>query len=189
MKLLYDLFPALLFYIAYKIYGIYVATGVLIVASAAQIGYLWLRKHRIETMHVIAFVLVLIFGGTTIILHDAIFLKWKVSIVNWLFGAAFLVSEVFMKKSLIQYLIESSHRHQAHGAQSFDLPKNVWRKLNALWATYFLVVGFVNIYIAYHFSTAAWVNFKVFGVLGLTIVFILLQTWYLYKHMKQHHHR
>jgi len=187
MKLLYDFFPAILFYIAYKFYGIFVATGVLIVASAVQVGYLWIRHRRVETMHVITFILVLIFGGTTIILHDAIFLKWKVSIINWLFGLAFLASEIFMKKTLVQWLIEEGNKHHKSAQKQFDLPKNVWRKLNAMWAGYFLLIGFVNIYIVYQYSTRIWVDFKVFGMLGMTIVFILLQTWYLYKHLKKHH--
>ncbi len=186
MKLLYDFFPLLVFFIAYKLAGIYVATGILIIASAIQIGYLWLRHRRVETMHVITFVLVLIFGGITIILHDAMYLKWKVSIVNWLFGCAFLATQWIGKKTAIQFLFESStDKHGKH--QSIDLPAHAWQRLNLMWALYFMVIGFINIYIAYHYSTATWVNFKVFGMLGLTLVFIIIQSIYLYKHLKHHH--
>ena len=183
MKLLYDFFPVLIFFIIYKMTNIYTATGALIIASAAQIGYLWLRKHRIETMHVITFVLVLVFGGITIYLHDAMYLKWKVSVVNWLFGVAFMVSQFIGRKTLIQYLFESTTDH--HGKhQAINLPKHAWRQLNLMWTVYFFVVGFINIYVVYHFSTADWVDFKVFGMIGLTLIFIVLQSFYLYKHIK-----
>lgn len=174
MKLLYDFFPVLIFFIAYKLFGIYTATAALIVASFIQIAYLWLRYRHVESMQVITFVLVLIFGGATLLLHDVMFLKWKISIVNWLFGAACLFSQWFSEKSLIERLME----------QNIQLPKPIWNRLNSMWAWFFILMGVINIYIAYHFSTNAWVNFKVFGMMGCTIVFIIIQTVYLYKHVK-----
>ena len=183
MKLFYDFFPVLVFFIVYKLSNIYTATGALIIASAIQIGYLWLRKKRVEPMYLITFLLVLVFGGITIMLHDAMYLKWKVSIVNWLFGFAFLVSQFFGRKTLVQFLFESSTDH--HGKHpAIDLPKTVWGKLNLIWTLYFLMIGFINIYVAYRFSTAIWVDFKVFGMIGLTLLFVLAQTAYLYKHIQ-----
>jgi intracellular septation protein len=173
MKLLYDFFPVLIFFIGYKLFGIYAATGVLIAASFIQVFYLWLRYRKVEPMHIIAFILVLFFGGATLVLHDTMFLKWKVSIVNWLFGAACLFSQWFSKKSIIQLLME----------QNIQLPTSVWKRLNSMWAWFFIIMGTLNLYVAYHYSTNAWVNFKVFGMLGLTILFVILQTAYIYKHL------
>jgi intracellular septation protein len=173
MKLLYDFFPVLVFFIAYKLFGIYIGTGALIVASFIQLAYLWLRYKKVEPMHIVGFVLVLIFGGATLLLHDVMFLKWKVSIINWLFGAVCFFSQWFSKKSIIQRLMEAN----------IELPAKVWIGLNYMWAWFFIIMGTINIYIAYHYSTNAWVNFKVFGMLGLTVVFIIIQTIYLYRHM------
>lgn len=174
MKLLYDFFPVLVFFIGYKLFGIYAATAALIVASCVQVIYLWLRYKRVESMHVITFILVLIFGGATLLLHDVMFLKWKVSIVNWLFGAACLFSQWFSKKSLIQRLME----------QNIQLPQPVWKRLNSMWAWFFILMGTINIFIAYELSTNAWVDFKVFGMMGCTVAFVIIQTIYLYKHVK-----
>ncbi|MDO8954363.1 MAG: septation protein A [Gammaproteobacteria bacterium] len=174
MKLLYDFFPVLLFFIAYKLLGIYAATAALIVASFIQVAYLWIRYKRVEAMHIVGFVLILVFGGATLLLHDVMFLKWKVSIVNWLFGAVCLFSQWFSKKSIIQRLMEAN----------IQLTRPVWSALNSMWAWFFILMGTLNIYVAYNFSTNAWVDFKVFGMLGLTIVFVIIQTLYLYKHMR-----
>ena len=175
MKLLLDFFPLLIFFVVYKIWGIFYATGAIIIASTIQILYLWLRYRRVEAMHIVTFVLLVIFGGATIILHDAEFLKWKVSIVNWLFGAGFLASQWWMKKTFIQYLMD----------KTVTLPQRVWNRLNTGWALFFILIGTINIIVAHYFSTNVWVNFKVFGLLGLTIIFIILQTIYLVKHVKQ----
>ena len=120
-------------------------------------------------MHVVTFVLVLVFGGLTIWLHDAMFLKWKVSIVNWLFGAAFLLTQLIGKRTLVEMLMNAQ----------IQLPKLVWQRLNTMWGVFFLLMGTLNIYVVYHYSTATWVDFKVFGMLGLTVIFIIIQTAYL----------
>ena len=121
------------------------------------------------------FLLVLIFGGATIWLHDVMFLKWKVSIVNWLFACAFLLSEWLAPKNIIRYLMEAN----------IKLPMPVWRRLNLIWALFFLLMGFINLYVMYHFSTSIWVDFKVFGMLGLTLLFIIIQSAYLFKYIKE----
>ena len=177
MKLLYDVFPALIFFIAYKLFGIYVATAVLIVASAVQVAYLWLRYRRLEPMHWLVFVLVLVFGGATLWFHDAKFLEWKVSIVNGLFGLAFLASQWFTRKPLIQRLLDTS----------IQLPTRVWARLNTAWGLFFIAMAVLNLYIAHRYSLAVWVDFKVFGVLGLTVVFVIAQSFYLYRHMDHKH--
>jgi len=175
MKLLFDFFPVIVFYVFYKIFNIYVATGALIIASLIQITYLWLRYKKVDTMLIVAFVLVLIFGGLTIFLHDVMFLKWKVSIINWLFGAAFILVQLFAKKPLIQYLME----------KNLQLPTKAWSTLNLMWGGFFILMGIINIIIVYSFSTATWVDFKVFGMLGLTLAFVILQTIYLMKYLKK----
>ncbi len=174
MKLLYDFFPLLIFFIVYKTTNIFTATGALIIATAIQLIFMWVKFRKVESMHVITFVLVLVFGGATILLHDTLFLKWKVSIANWLFGIAFLGTQFFGKKTLVEYFMR----------QQIELPNTVWRRLNLLWAVFFLFIGTLNIIIAYLCSTATWVDFKVFGMLGLTLVFIVIQSAYLYRHIK-----
>ena len=174
MKFLYDLFPLLVFFIAYKIAGIYVATGLLIVASAVQVTYLWLRYRRIEKMHWIAFALILIFGGATLLLHDAKFLQWKVSIINWLFGLAFLATQWFTAKPLIQRFMDNA----------VQLPMIVWKRLNLAWGLFFIALGIANWVVFQHYSLNFWVDFKVFGLPALTVLFVICQTVYLYRHLK-----
>lgn len=173
MQLLYDFFPAIAFFIVFKLKGIFAATAVLIAASAIQVLYAYWRKRKIEPMYLITFILVLIFGGLTLWLHDAAFLKWKVSLINWLFALAFLLSTL-SPKTLIQRLMESNVK----------LPVPVWQRLNTVWATFFFVLGTLNYLIMTHFSTDAWVDFKVFGIVGLTILFIIGQSVYLYPYLK-----
>jgi intracellular septation protein len=174
MKMLFDFFPIVAFYIAYKLFSIYVATGVLIAATGLQVGYLWFKHKKVPPMYIITFLLILIFGGLTIALHDIMFLKWKVSIINWLFGLAFIGYYLFSKKTLVGYLM----------GQALTLPRPVWVTLNWMWAIFFLVQGTINIIVVYSFSTAAWVDFKVFGLTGLMLVFMVIQIVYLHKHIK-----
>lgn len=186
MKLLFDFFPALLFFIAYKLFGIFVATGVLIAASTVQIVYMWVKKRRVEPMYLITFILILVFGGLTIALHDVMFLKWKVSIVNWLFGIAFIAGQIFMKKPVVQFLFE--HASQSSKAENpFEkLPATVWSRLNLMWAIFFLALGTINVFVVYLFSTSVWVDFKVFGILGLTIIFMVIQSIYIIQKTRRH---
>lgn len=176
MRFLDDFFPALIFFIAYKIYGIYWGTFALIIGSGLQVLYMQLRYKKVQPIYWISFLLILIFGGATILFRDARFLQWKVSIINWVMGAAFLLSH-FFKRTLIELLISAK--------QKVPLPLVVLRKLNFVWALFFLFLGTLNIYIAYHYSMNAWVDFKVFGIFGLTILFVVLQTVYLMFLMKK----
>lgn len=178
MKLLFDFFPIILFFVTFKMYddpkeGILAATAVIIVATVVQVGVSWWRRRQIERMHVITLVLVVVFGGATLILEDEMFIKWKPSVVNWLFAAAFLGSQFIGNKSLIQRMMD----------KSIDLPADIWRRLNYSWVSFFILMGVLNIYVVYNFDTETWVNFKLFGLLGLTIVFVVLQGMYLMRHM------
>lgn len=174
MKLLFDFLPIVLFFIAYKLADIYVATGVLIVTTLAQIGWIWLRKRRVEKLPLITAGLVLILGGATLLLKDPMFVKWKPTVVNWLFAAAFLGSLVIGQKTLLERML---------GGQ-LELPTPVWVKLTFAWALFFLAMGLANLYVAFNFDENTWVNFKLFGMLGLTLVFVLAQAAYMSRHLK-----
>ena len=166
MQLLFDLLPVLLFFVAYKLADIYVATAVLIVGVLVQTLISWLRHRKVSPMLLTSAVLVLVFGGLTLLVHDATFIKWKPTIVNWLFAAAFLASQFMKGPTVVQRLM---------GEQMKLEPPSLWLRLNAMWVVFFVVVGALNLYVAFNFSEAAWVNFKLFGLMGLTVVFALAQ--------------
>ena len=165
MQLLFDFFPVIAFFVAYKLTDIYVATGVIIVAVILQTSIQWIRFRKVSSMALISGALVLVFGGLTLLIHDKAFIRWKVTIVNWLFAAAFLASMFFGERTLIERML----------GENVQLERPLWRKLNVAWATFFTIVGALNLYVAYRFSEDFWVNFKLFGVLGLTLVFALAQ--------------
>jgi intracellular septation protein len=174
MKLLADFFPILLFFIAYKLWGIYAATFVAIAVAFLQLIYTGIRYRRVENLQLVTLVLLVVLGGATIWLHNELFIKWKPTILYWLFGILFLSSEFLGNKLLIQRLM---------GAQ-VNLPKAIWARLNRSWVFFFTVMGLVNLYVVYHFDTDVWVNFKLFGMLGLTLLFVIAQAVYLVKHAK-----
>jgi len=213
MKVLADFFPVILFFVAYKFYDIYIATGVAIASSVAQVAYGWLRKRHVEKMHLITLAILVVFGGLTIILHDRTFIMWKPSVINWLFGGVFLASQFVGKKPLVQRMMESS----------IDVPTPIWLRLNLTWSLFFILLGFLNLYVANDFFIAeqqlveltglqqidfdncglhfqgnelemcnaahsleeSWVNFKLFGMMGLTMGFIILQAFYLARHIRE----
>ena len=169
MKFLFDFLPVLLFFISYKVYGFIVATGVLMCATVAQIAWMWFRHKKVEKMHIVSLVLVLVFGGATVFFDDPLFFQWKVSIINWLFALAFLGSQFFGSKNLT---------HRMYG-QAITLTKDIWFQLNIGWVIFFTAIGFINLWVMNNFDEATWVNFKLFGVLGLTFTFIILQVFYM----------
>lgn len=175
MKFLSDLFPVILFFIAYKLYDFYVATAVIIVATLVQVGYHWVRHRRVEKMHLITLVLVLLFGGLTLYLQDPLFLKWKPTVVNWLFALVFLGSQFIGKRPLVERMM----------SKSVALPAPVWGRLNLAWTLFFIFMGAINLYVAFNFSEAAWVNFKLFGMMGMTFLFIILQAFYLARFISE----
>jgi intracellular septation protein len=212
MKFLADFFPVILFFVAYKFYGIYVATAVAIASSMVQVAHGWLIKRHVEKMHLITFGILVLFGGLTIALQDRTFIMWKPSVINWLFGAVFLASQFIGQKPLVQRMMESS----------ITVPDLIWKRLNLTWSLFFIILGFLNLYVANDFFVAehqliqltgleqidfdncakqfqgselamcndahtleeSWVNFKLFGMMGLTLGFIVLQAFYLARHIK-----
>ncbi len=202
MKFLFDFFPVLIFFIAYKFFGdlpaswidvvnqipgialsqndskhaILFATLVIILATVLQNLLHYAVYRRLERMHLIAMILLLAFGSLTLIFRDSAFIQWKVTILNWLFALVFMGSEWFGQgKPLIQHMM-------GHALQA---PDSVWKKVNRLWVGFFLFIGALNLFVAYRFSEAIWVDFKLFGILGLTIVFVIAQAFYLQKHMSE----
>jgi len=175
MKFLFDLFPVILFFIAFKFAGIFVATAVAIVATLAQVGYLKARGRKVDTMMWISLAIIVVFGGATLALQDETFIKWKPTVLYWLFGAVLATAELGFRKNLIRALLEP---------QQVALPDAAWKKLNWSWIAFFLFMGVLNLYVAYQFSTDTWVNFKLFGGMGLMLVFVILQALFLSRHMQ-----
>jgi intracellular septation protein len=173
MKFLFDLFPILLFFLAYKLYDIYVATAVAIGAAFVQTGAYWLKHRKFEKMHLVTLGILVLFGGLTLALHDPMFIKWKPTVVNWLFGIAFLGSQVIGKKTLIERMM----------GHAISAPSAVWGRLNWAWTLFFVFMGLLNLYVAFNFSEDTWVNFKLFGMMGLTLVFVFAQAFYLSRYM------
>lgn len=175
MKLLFDFLPIIIFFGVYKYTGdIIIATAVLIPATALQMAYTWFRTHKIEKMQLTTLVLVVLLGGATVVFQDKAFIMWKPSVVNWLFAAAFVGSHFIGTKPIVQRMLEGS----------IELAQPIWFRLSWAWVAFFVLMGVLNIIVAYTMSEEAWVNFKLFGMLGLTLVFVILQGLYLSKHMQ-----
>jgi intracellular septation protein len=182
MKFLYDLLPLLLFFAAYKYYDIYVATGVAIVASIVQVAGYWWKHRRFETMQIVTLGVIVVFGSMTLLLHDDTFIKWKPTLVYWILAALILGSHLIGKRTLMGRLLGS----QVH------LSEPAWRRLNLSWGVFFAVVGALNLYVAFFYGTELdaatrqniWVNFKVFGLMGLTLLFIVVQAVFMARHMQ-----
>lgn len=175
MKFLFDFFPILLFFVAYKTYDIYVATATAIVATFVQVGWVWFRQRRVEKMHVITLAIIVLFGGATLILKDPVFIMWKPTIAYWLFAATFLGSHLIGDKVLIE-------RMMGHAIQA---TRRIWTRLNLAWALFFIAMGFVNLYVAYNYDEPTWVNFKLFGLLGLTVLFVIAQGVVLARYIEE----
>lgn len=172
--MLFDFFPIILFFIAYKFFGIYVATAFAMATSLIQVAYFWFKHHRVEMMHILTLVIILILGGATLLLHDVMFIKWKPTVVYWIFTVIFLSTQLFSKKTLLESMMGSK----------IELPKPIWNKLNLSWAIFWALMGVANLYVVYNFSTNTWVNFKLFGTLGLTLIFVIGQSIYMAKYIK-----
>jgi intracellular septation protein len=175
MKLLIDFFPILLFFIVFKTMGIYAATAVAIVATVAQIAWLRWRNGRVEPMQWLSLGVIVVFGGATLVAQDETFIKWKPTVLYWVMGGGLLIAEYLFKRNGIRALM---------GTQ-LELPDTAWRQLLHAWAGFFALMGVINLWVAYHFDTDTWVNFKLFGGLGLMVLFVLGQALYLSKYMKQ----
>jgi intracellular septation protein len=203
MKFLFDLFPVILFFAMFKwgeghpesaqalaqqylgglVSGgeaslaqapIMLATALAILATVAQIVYLLLRKRKVDKMLWVSLVIITVFGGATIYFHNETFIKWKPTVLYWSFGAALVVAQFLFNKNLIRMMMEAQ----------VSLPDAVWQRLSMAWAGFFGLMGVVNLYVAFNYSTAAWVNFKLFGFTGLMFAFIIAQSLMLSKYIK-----
>ncbi len=177
MKFLFDLFPVILFFIAFKAGDIFIATGVTIAATFAQIGWLLLRKKKIDVMLWVSLGIVVVAGGLTLLLHDETFIKWKPTIRYWAFAIGLGGSSLLFGKNLIRSVLESQVK----------LPDPVWKNLNLAWIGFFIFMGCANLAVAFAFnlSTDTWVNFKLFGGMGLMLLFALAQGLVLSKYSEE----
>jgi intracellular septation protein len=183
MKFLYDLFPLLLFFAAFKFYDIYVATGVAIAASFLQVGYFWFKHRRFETMHLVTLAVIAVFGGLTLVLHDDTFIKWKPTLVYWILACLMFGSQWFGNRTLIERMMSGQ----------ITLPAFVWRRLNLSWGIFFAALGVANIYVAFYYGLDLsaevrrniWVDFKVFGSFGLTLVFAVAQAFFMARYIPE----
>lgn len=183
MKFLFDFFPVIAFFIAFYVpedrqQGIYAATYTIIIATMIQIALYWLLYKKFEKMHIITFIVVLIFGGLTIYLQDEVFIKWKPTIVNWCFAAALIASHFIGDKTLFQRMINLAD-------DRLKLPDKVWRNVNMSWGLFFIFLGLVNLYVAFSFTTEFWVNFKAWGMTLLNLVFLVAIFAYMYQYLKE----
>lgn len=173
MKQFLDFLPLIVFFAFYKLYDIYVASGALIVATALALVFTWVKYRKVEKMTLITFLMVLVFGTLTLVFHNDLFIKWKVTVIYALFALALLISQWVLKKPLVQRML----------GKELTLPDKVWSNLNLAWAVFFLACGLANIYVAFWLPQSVWVNFKVFGLTVLTLFFTLLSGIYIYRHM------
>lgn len=175
MKLLFDVFPVLLFFIAFKIKGIYVATAISIAATTGQIIWTKFKHGKVDNMLWVSFVIIGVFGGATLLLHNETFIKWKPSVLYWLFAVTLIGSNTLFKKNLMRALL----------GKKLTLPVRVWNRLNLGWSLFFACLGFVNLYVAYNYSTDTWVDFKLFGFTGMMLVFVVAQSAWLAKYLDE----
>lgn len=177
MKTLIDFLPVVVFFLAYFLPGgdIYRATIALMIAMPVQVIGGWALTRSVSRMHLISAGLVLVLGTATLVLHNDMFIKWKPTVIDWLFAAVFLGSQVLTDKPLIQ---------RAAG-ETLRLPDEIWRQMNLAWVAFFFVLGLLNIVVVYNFSEAVWVNFKLFGTLALTLLFMVAQGFWVQRHLPQ----
>lgn len=173
MKFLFDLFPVILFFFAFKIYGIYVATGVAIVATLIQISWVKLKHGKVDNMLIASGIIIVLFGGATLLLQDETFIKWKPTVLYWLFGIVLIIASLLFKKNLIRAMME----------KQISMPDAIWDKLNTAWAVFFMLLGGLNLFVAYQFTTEVWVNFKLFGTMILMFSFIVGQSLMISKYI------
>ena len=174
MKLFLDFFPVVLFFVAYKFAGIYVATGVAIVATIVQIAYAHFVLKKVEPMMWGSMAIILIFGGLTLFLHNPTFIKWKPTVLYWAMGGTLAIGAL-LGRNFLRKIMEAQ----------LQLPDAIWSRLNWAWVSFFAFMGVLNIYIAYNYSEETWVNFKLFGGMGLMFLFVLAQGLMLARYMPE----
>ena len=174
MKLLFDLFPVILFFVTFKFAGVFAATATAIAATFVQVAWVKYRHGKVDTMLWVSLGIITLFGGATLLLHYETFIKWKPTVLYWFFSIALLLSPVLFKKNLMRSLLQ----------EKLTLPDMVWTKVNLAWSAFFAALGLVNLYVAFNYSTDAWVNFKLFGATGMMLLFIFVQAALLSKYME-----
>lgn len=179
MKFLFDYFPIVCFFVAFKLYGVYIATAVAMGACFLQNILYWLIHKRFEKMHLITLVSIVVLGGFTLAFHNAIFIQWKPTIIYWIFALVLWGSHYFTKKNVLARMLDDK----------LTLPEKVWAHLNTAWALFFVFMGVLNVYVIYHYSLNTWVYFKLFGTLILTLIFIIGQAIYMSRYLKLEHSR
>jgi intracellular septation protein len=167
------MFPVILFFVAFKLFGIYEATAVAIAASFVQIGWVWFKHRKVEPMLWVSLGVIVVFGGATLYLQNETFIKWKPTVLYWLFSAALGIGALVFKKNFIRTMME----------KQMELPEPVWTKMLWSWIAFFAGMGIINLYVAFNYSTDTWVNFKMFGGMGLMLIFVLGQALMLAKHV------
>ena len=175
MKLFLDFFPIALFFIAFKVWNIWVATAVAIVATVLQILWTWRSQGHVHAMQWVSLGVIVVFGGASLLTQDETFIKWKPTVLYSLMGLSLLIGRWVFQRNLIRQLMD----------EQLQLPDPVWQVLLHSWAVFLLAMAALNLWVAQHFDTATWVNFKLFGSLGLTIVFVVAQAYYLSRFMPQ----
>ena len=174
MQFLADYFPLILFFVAFKLADIYVATAVAIAASVTQIAYFHWRRGSVAVVHWLSLAIIAVFGGATLLLHDETFIKWKPTVLYWLFGAILVIGRLVFRKNLIAALLKD-----------LTLPDAVWGRITWAWIAFFAAMGAANWYVAFHFSTDTWVNFKVWGGIGLFLLFAVGQAVVLARYLPE----
>ena len=170
-KFLFDLFPIILFFIAFKVYDIFIATGVAIVATLLQIIYVYLKDKKVEKVLLFNGVMITFLGGLTILLQDKMFIMWKPSVLYWCFALILLFSNLFLKKNLVRMAL----------GKQVGLKGKFWNVINWYTSIFFVLLGFINLYVAYNFSEDTWVNFKLFGITGLLFIYMIFLGLYISK--------
>lgn len=173
MKLLFDFFPIVLFFISYKLFGIYNATAIAMVASLLQVLLYRLKYKHYEKMHLFSLIIIFLLGGATLFFHNPWFIKWKPTGIYWLTALIFLTAPLITQTPLIQKIMGAN----------IKLPNRIWNYLNFAWALFFILMGSANLYVAYYYSTDTWVNFKLFGGVGFTLLFVFIQALCLTKYI------
>jgi intracellular septation protein len=172
LKLLFDLFPVILFFVAFKFLGIYAATGVAIAATFAQVGWVLARGRKVSNVQWMSLVIIVLFGGATLVLRDETFIKWKPTVLYWMAGLVFLGGLAF-RTNLVKAVM----------SEGITMPEPAWTKLCIAWGLFFLFKGSLNLWVAYHFDTDTWVNFKLFGGMGLMLLFVIAQAFWIAKYL------
>jgi intracellular septation protein len=175
MKALFDIFPVILFFAVFKLFGIFAATATAIAATVVQIVWTKWRHGKVDTMLWVSFSIIAVLGGATLALHDETFIKWKPTVLYWVFSCVLLFSQLLFRKNLMRTILH----------EKIALPVRIWSIVNLAWSLYFAALGVLNLYVAFNYSTDTWVDFKLFGATGLTILFVLLQAIALSKYAEE----